>query len=321
MLPTGIIFNIQRFSIHDGPGIRTTVFLKGCPLRCFWCHNPEGLRPKPEIQFFSARCIGCGECVRVCPEGAQQITPEGVRIYDRSLCLVCGKCVETCYAESLQITGREVGIPEVLREVLADRTFYETSGGGVTLSGGEPLLQHQFSLALLAACKEEHLHTAVETTTCCKWEYIEAALPVTDLFMVDIKLMDPEKHRAATGVSNQLILENIHKLAATEKPILFRVPVVPGVNDTPEEIGAIAEFVRSLRDGQEWQNNPQHHPDPSQPPPLHELELLTFHRMATDKYRSLGLEYRAADLPTLGKERMAELAEVARQVGVAVKNK
>jgi pyruvate formate lyase activating enzyme len=305
---TGTIFNIQRFSIHDGPGIRTTVFLKGCPLRCFWCHNPEGLRSAIEVHFYASRCIGCGECVRVCPQGAQQMSADGVRVYDRSRCVVCGECVESCFAEGLQVSGREISLGDALREVLADRAFYETSGGGVTLSGGEPMLQPTFSLALLAACHAEGLHTAVETTTYCRWDYLEAALPVTDLFMVDIKHLDDEKHRAATGVSNRLILENIARLAASGKPIIFRTPVVPGVNDTPEEIAAIAGFVYQLgcqrADGGQGLS----------------LELLAFHRLAEDKYRSLGLEYLAANVQPPTPEHMQQLTAVARSVPIIVRN-
>lgn len=306
--PTGILFNIQRFSLHDGPGIRTTLFLKGCPLRCFWCHNPEGLHPKPEVQFFSSRCIGCGECVRVCPEDAQSLGAEGERTYTRERCLVCGACVESCFAEGLRMTGREVSVSEALHEALADRAFFETSGGGVTLSGGEPLLQPAFSLALLRACHEAGLHTAVETTAYCAWEHLEALLPYTDLFLVDLKHRDPEKHRAATGVSNERILDNARRLALTCKPILFRVPVVPGVNDTPDDIGAIAAFVKSLTGlcgGGEANLS---------------LELLAFHHLAEDKYRSLGMQYRAGELTPPTPEALAALADTARACGVTVRN-
>lgn len=307
--PTGLVFNVQRFSIHDGPGIRTTVFLKGCPLRCFWCHNPEGVYPRLEVQFHSSRCIGCGECARICPPGAQELLPSGERVYHRERCITCGECVEACFAESLQITGREVSVYGLLREILADRVFYETSGGGLTLSGGEPMLQPEFSLALLAACKAEGLQTAIESTLLCRWELIEAALPLTDLFMVDIKHLDDAKHRAATGVSNRPILENIARLARTGKPVIFRTPVVPGVNDTPAEVGAIAAFIAGLAH--------------NRPGGLEGLsyELLAFHRLAEEKYHSLGLEYPAAELAPPSKERMAALLEAASAHLAAVRGR
>jgi len=292
--PSGTVFNIQRFSIHDGPGIRTTVFVSGCPLHCFWCHNPEGLKMKPQVQFFPQKCILCGACVQACEHSAHTLDEHG-HLYDRSRCVRCGECIEECCAEAVQMTAKGMTAQAVVEEVLRDRPFYETSGGGVTLSGGEPALQAEFSLAILAACKAQGLHTAVETSGHCAWETLEAFLPVVDLVMMDLKHLDAEKHRAATGVSNQVILDNARRLAASGVRLLFRVPVIPTINDTGEEIGAISRFVSEL------------------PTANAALELLPFHRLAGDKYASLGLEYRARDLQTPTKEHMANLLATARQ--------
>ncbi len=314
---SGTIFNIQRFSIHDGPGIRTTVFFKGCPLRCFWCHNPEGLRKKIEIQFTPARCTGCGECVRACPRGAQEFV-DGIRTYYRDRCAACGQCAALCYAESLQQIGQEIDAQQAVAEVLRDRAFYEggtggmnTGGinaggihaGGVTLSGGEPMLQPALALEILAGCKANGIHTALETTTHYHWDTLAAALPLTDLFLIDIKHMVSQKHRAATGVGNEQILDNIRRLAGTGKPIIFRTPVIPGFNDTIAEIIAIARFI------QELDSIPL--TDGSLHPGRFSLELLAFHKLAADKYASLGLEYPAAHLEPPTKEHMARLATAA----------
>ena len=308
-MTSGVVFNIQRFSIHDGPGIRTTVFLKGCPLRCFWCHNPEGLRPVVDIQFNSSRCINCGGCAAVCQHGAQIMDGGGLHVYQRDQCVRCAECVPECFSDALQIAGREMTTEAVLAEVLADKRFGAASGGGVTLSGGEPFLQAGFTLDLLAAFRAAGLHTAVETTTQTLWKRLEAALPLVDLFMVDIKHLDPEKHRAATGVSNRRILTNIRKLAATGKPIIFRVPVIPTVNATCAEVGAIGAFVRELgetrADGGAGLS----------------LELLPFHQLASDKYTSLGLDYRAANLRPPDKTLMAALVAAAGAAGVAAKSR
>ena len=299
MASTGTIFDIQRFSIHDGPGIRTTVFFKGCSLRCFWCHNPEGISHKPQIQFYPGRCIVCGECVAVCPQSAQELS-EGVRVYHREDCITCGQCVTRCDAEGLLLVGREVTAAEVTAEVLRDRAFYETSGGGVTLSGGEPLLQPAFAYAVLSACKDVGIHTAIETCAHVSWDALAGLLPVTDLFMVDLKQLDPERHRDATGSSNQRILENVERLAKSGNPILFRVPIVPTVNDSEDDIAKIARFVAQLAENAVGE--------------IH-LELLPFHRLAADKYRSLGIDYRVSNLTPPSKARMALLWDAAHAAG------
>ncbi len=310
-MTTGLIFDIQRFSVHDGPGIRTTVFLKGCSLRCFWCHNPEGLRMTPEVQFLPNRCIACGACVVACEHGGQHLDEHG-RSFTRERCVACGKCVEACVAEALNLAGRHVTDTEVVAEVLRDRVFYEASDGGVTLSGGEPALQPDFARAILARCKAEGLHTAIETCGNVPWENLAMLLPFTDLVMMDLKQMDAEKHRAATGVGNERILANARRLAGMRVPLLLRTPVVPGVNDTPAEIAAIAAFIAELVSLRAGAGNGVGPTDIS-------WELLPFHRLAADKYRSLGLEYRARDLNPPPRELLAVLSEVAHASGVPVR--
>jgi pyruvate formate lyase activating enzyme len=308
---TGFVFNIQRFSTHDGPGIRTTVFLKGCPLHCFWCHNPEGLNPRQEIQFFADRCILCGECVVLCEHGAHQIQ-DGLHTYDRSRCVQCGRCIEACCAGAIEFTGKVMTAEAVLEEVMRDEAFYETSHGGITISGGEPLLQYDFTSRLLALSKASGLHTALETTLYRKWDEIIPLLPLVDLFLVDLKLMDADPHRAATGVSNRQILANARKLARTDKPVIFHMPVIPNVNDNPEAIAAIAQFVRELVQRRAGRLDPGSDPGIS-------LELLPFHRLAGGKYESLGLNYKARDFVPVSQEKLAALLQTAAQYGITVK--
>lgn len=307
MNEVGNVFHIQRFSIHDGPGIRTTVFLKGCPLRCFWCHNPEGRRPYQEIRYDAAKCIVCGACVEACPNHAHAIT-DGVHAFDRERCRTSGECVEACYSEALELNGHLMSVSEVLDEITRDRAFYMGSGGGVTLSGGEPMLFAPFAYALLAAFKAEGIHTAIETCGEISWRSLEPALPLIDLVMMDLKLISPEKHQEATGRTNENILANGRRLASTDKPVVFRVPVVPGVNDSGEEFTRIAGFVRTLIEIRRGAG--LNHAAPIS------MELLPFHRLASDKYSSLGLQYAAAHLESPPRLRMQELANVAEAFGI-----
>ncbi len=292
----GLITNVQRFSVHDGPGIRTTVFLKGCPLRCFWCHNPETWRPEPEVQFFPARCVGCGACVQRCPHGVH-VLADGCHHLQRELCRACGRCVETCYAEALAVCGRWWEPEELLAELLRDRPFYDQSGGGITLSGGEPLSQPGFCRRLLELCKGAGLHTAIETAAVCTWEDLAALLPWLDLLIVDLKHMDDARHRQATGASNRHVLSNLRRLARADRPLIVRTPVVPGVNDTPEAIADIARFVSQFSN-------------------LLYYELMPFHRLAGAKYESLGLPNPADALEAPPREAMEALAQQARDAGV-----
>ncbi|MHB0857030.1 MAG: glycyl-radical enzyme activating protein [Anaerolineae bacterium] len=296
----GIVTNVQRFSIHDGPGIRTTVFLKGCNLRCFWCHNPETLRPRPELQLFLSRCIACGACFERCPQGAH-LLEDGQRRFLRARCEGCGRCAETCYAEALVMAGEVKTVDQVVDEVLRDQPFYQTSGGGVTLSGGEPLLQRDFSYAILERCRQEGLHTAIETAAAFPWEHVASILPVTDLVMLDIKVMDSERHRECTGVPNERILANAEHLGRQQQSLIVRTPVIPGVNDNAAEIGAIAAFVARL-------------------PNLLYYELLPFHPMAAGKYDSLEMDYRARDLLRPTTECLDALVEVAREAGIEARH-
>jgi pyruvate formate lyase activating enzyme len=301
MPPRGIVFNIQRFSIHDGPGIRTTVFLKGCTLRCFWCHNPEGIAREPEIQHFSGACIACGECVPSCPSRAH-VMDGAAHMFFHERCTLCEgaepRCVSACPSKALLLAGRALDVDETVAELMRDEPFYRSSGGGVTLSGGEPLLQKDFSRALLSRCIEAGVHTAVETAGFYPWKSLEEVLPVTRLLMFDIKHMDPVKHKWATGVDNAVILANARRAAAADVPLVFRVPVIPGLNDTVTEIAAVRDFARTLRDDRQGGSVA--------------LELLTFHPLALDKYRSLGVDNPSRDLAPLTSGRMAELAEIAR---------
>ena len=263
----GVIFNIQRYSIHDGPGIRTTVFLKGCQLACFWCQNPESQRIRPDLFLKKSACTACGRCVAACPEGANSIV-DGASAIDREKCVACGKCVESCPNGARTLMGKWVDTDEVMREVIRDRRFYDKSGGGVTLSGGDPTAQPKFARALLKASKEAGLHTAIETCGCTSWPILESLLDHVDLVLFDIKHSDPARHREGTGKPNRLILENAAKIARA-KPLRIRVPVIPGFNDSAEQIRAIANLVKE-RLG-----------------PI-EIDLLPYNRMGESKYEFLG---------------------------------
>jgi pyruvate formate lyase activating enzyme len=249
--------------------------------------------------FIPDRCILCGRCLKVCPEEAHTIK-EGVHYFARDKCTSCGRCVEVCFAGVLKITGKTMTVKEVIKEVMKDKIFYEQSGGGVTLSGGDVVVQPKFTKAILKQSKLEGLHTALETAANCKWEILKSFLPLTDLVMLDIKHLDPQKHKEATHSPNELILHNAQKLSQIPKPMIIRTPVIPGFNDTIEEIAAIAQFIQSF-------------------PYLKYYELLPFHRFAEGKYHNLGLGYDASHLRTPSKDKMNKLADAARKFRIAVK--
>lgn len=238
----GVIFNIQRYSIHDGPGIRTTIFLKGCQLHCFWCQNPESQKRRPEILFSKELCTLCGRCVSACPTGASFLSEDHSAI-DREKCDGCGECVKICPSNARALRGEIWTVGDILKTVMRDKKFYENSGGGITLSGGDPLYQPEFALAILQSCKEAGLHTVIETCGCTSWPTMEKLLHYIDLVFYDIKCIEPAKHKKATGKSNEQILENIKKVAKL-KPLRVRVPMIPGFNDTPEDVRAIVKFVK-----------------------------------------------------------------------------
>ncbi|MEN6506732.1 MAG: glycyl-radical enzyme activating protein [Planctomycetaceae bacterium] len=272
----GRIFQVQRFSIHDGPGIRTTVFFKGCPLRCVWCHNPEGIELQPVLSFDPSKCIGCGYCFRVCKQNAHGRHGD-THALDRKLCRACGSCTEECYAGALELIGHDATVAEVLDEVLRDRPFYETSGGGITLSGGEPLLQVDFAAALLSAAKAAGLHTTVETCGQVRWEHFARVQGLVDLWLYDVKETDSARHEQFTGMGNGLILANLRALYETGAKILLRLPIVPGLNDRPEHFSAVAQLAAAM-------------------PNLLGAEVIPYHRLGTSKLARLGLDHAFADM-------------------------
>lgn len=297
----GRIFDVQRFSIHDGPGIRTTVFLKGCPLRCLWCHNPEAVGRSVQLSFTAQRCILCGACADACEHHGHRFDPEQGHTLDRSDCEVCGQCVEVCYARALELVGRDATPEDVLAEVLRDRAFYETSGGGMTLSGGEPLAQIEFSNALLAAAKREHLHTAVETCGAVPWERFEVVLPFVDLWLFDVKESDAELHREFTGLSNERIVDNLTSLHEAGATILVRLPLIPGLNARDEHFRGVAEVVSRL-------------------PRLLGVEVMPYHRLGVAKRDRLGLPEDGFEATAPDKAEVAEWVAALRGLGLTVVN-
>lgn len=262
------IFEIKRFAVHDGDGIRTTVFLKGCPLKCVWCHNPEGIEFNPQLALYENKCTFCGECARVCPEKTHK-TESGLHIFDREKCIACGKCEEACFNGALKLYGKEMTVREIMPLLLEDKDFYDNSGGGVTLSGGECLMQADFCVELLKELKENGIHTAVDTCGFVSKETLDRVMPYTDIFLYDLKAYDGEVHIKCTGQSNKLILENIKYIDSCQKTIEVRIPYVPGYNS--EQIEKIAVFLSGLKN-------------------LTKVRVLPYHNYAGSKYSALNME-------------------------------
>ena len=284
---TGTIFEIKRFAVHDGDGIRTTVFLKGCPLRCRWCHNPEGLISKPQLAYYQHKCIGCQECTAVCPTGAHSFE-KGVHTFNREKCIGCGQCTKACFSDALTLYGKETTVEELLPVLLEDREFFENSGGGVTLSGGECLVQADFCRELLRSLKKEGIHTAVDTCGFVSREALDKVIPYTDVFLYDLKAFDEDVHIRCTGFSNSIILENLKYLDSLGKAAEIRIPFVPGWNDDQAE--KLAAFLSTLTN-------------------ITGVRVLPYHNYVGSKYQALDLPNTLPEeLPT--KEALAQAKRI-----------
>jgi pyruvate formate lyase activating enzyme len=300
----GRILHLQRLSTEDGPGIRTTIFLKGCPLACRWCHNPESLMPEPEVQWVETRCIGCGSCIQACPNGCLNLS-EGIVTIDRACCQGCGDCAEACPTNAMELLGRTVGVDEMVAEVVKDRVYYEASGGGVTVSGGEPLMQPSFVAALLARLREAGVQTALDTCGFCAGDRLIGVLESVDVLLFDVKEIDRRKHRAWTGQPNERALGNLRRVAqymTEQRPgmrLWLRTPLIPGATATCENLSGISDFIQRNLDGlvERW-------------------ELCAFNNLCRDKYARLGRVWEYASRPLLTADELETLASHARVSGV-----
>ncbi|MFN2236766.1 MAG: glycyl-radical enzyme activating protein [Anaerolineales bacterium] len=300
---TGTIFDIKKYAIHDGPGIRTTVFFQGCPLSCWWCHNPESQSRSPVLLYRANRCVFCATCVEICPQNGIEImlSLDGkIATTDRTKCDVCGECAEACYYGAREVSGREMTVEDVLAEIERDVPFYDQSGGGVTFSGGEPLLQRSFLFELLRECKLREINTVVDTSGFAAWDTLDRIRTYVDLFLYDIKMIDNERHKIYTGVSNQLILQNLKRLAWSGAHIQIRMPLIPEINDDVDNLKGMAVFLAEL-------------------PNISSVELMAYHQIAEAKYQALGMEYHLKETSPPSKTAMLAAAQYFVDAGLKVK--
>ena len=295
----GLIFHIMRFSLHDGPGIRTAVFFKGCPLSCWWCHNPESQHFEPDLMYSAERCRLCGECQAACPHAAIQRV--GNRMTVNEACERCGTCVEFCGAEARKVSGREMTAGEIIKEIERDLVFFEESSGGVTFTGGEPFGQPELLEALLTECRARRIHSVIETCGAAPREQVLRIGALADLILYDLKMVDAARHRVYTGAGNRNILENLEALVAAGLRVVVRMPVIPGVNDSPEDVRAACEYLAGLA--------------------VERVEFLPYHATGTEKYKRLGREYRLEGTPSPDAEAMAEITAQLLDVGLEAKEK
>lgn len=293
----GIVSEIERFAIEDGPGIRTLVFMKGCPLSCLWCSNPESQKLEPEVAYFKDKCIGCGKCAEICPQKAISYVKDKGLVIDRNKCDSCGLCAEVCPSGSKVLIGKPMTADEIIAEVKKDSAFYQRSVGGITVSGGEPTLQSDFLIELLAKCRAQGLNTAIETSGYTGWANLENIARHTDLVFYDLKHMDSPVHKKLTGVRNELILANLENLSQLNKPIIVRVPLIPGYNDSLKNIESTIDFVKRLDN-------------------IQRLEVLPYHRLGQAKYESLDRKYELKELLPPARKNLDRLTALGVKKGI-----